>query len=317
MTLSPIYIRELLEDYEENLAESGLCAESSEIIEEILEALPELLDDHEELGRQMAILKERFDRSEDSPEGCDDLNLARRVAELESEASEREDMYMNLLRHRNALTYEAESKVAELQEALIEWHDSVERAMRGECGHSDEVHCSCYPVLKKAIESLNAEIDRLRKGWIARDFLLTRLDEAMASPERITEDTAIVGGFVSGLDLTETDEQIIGRAIKLLGERAEVEAEVERCEETITAITEGQHLLLDRARKAESALSIEQEVSAAMGKQSNAHEVRVVELAAERDKMAAELAKTWNAVGMLGSRDWTAKKVIRGIRKGE
>ena len=62
------------------------------------------------------------------------------------------------------------------------------------------------------------------------------------------------------------------------------QAECERCEETITAITDGQHLLLDRARKAESALSIEQEVSAAMGKQSNAHEVRVVELAAERDK---------------------------------
>lgn len=46
--------------------------------------------------------------------------------------------------------------------------------------------------------------------WIAK------LDEAMASEERIAMDTRAVGGFVSNLDITETAEQIIQRAIKAL-----------------------------------------------------------------------------------------------------
>lgn len=46
--------------------------------------------------------------------------------------------------------------------------------------------------------------------WIAK------LDEAMASEERIALDTRAVGGFVSSLDVTETAEEIIQRAIKAL-----------------------------------------------------------------------------------------------------
>ena len=44
--------------------------------------------------------------------------------------------------------------------------------------------------------------------------LVEKLDEAMASPQRIAADTVEVGGFISGLDLTETAEDIILRAIE-------------------------------------------------------------------------------------------------------
>lgn len=46
--------------------------------------------------------------------------------------------------------------------------------------------------------------------------LFQKLDEAMATPERIETDTRLVGGFVSSLDLTETADQIVDRAIAIL-----------------------------------------------------------------------------------------------------
>ena len=57
---------------------------------------------------------------------------------------------------------------------------------------------------------------QMKEGWIRRDIVIGKLDEAMASPEQIAEDTRLVGGFVSSLDLNETDEQIINRAIALI-----------------------------------------------------------------------------------------------------
>lgn len=56
----------------------------------------------------------------------------------------------------------------------------------------------------------------MREGWIRRDYLLEKLDEAMASKDQIKSDTECVGGFVSGLNLTATDEGIINRAIKII-----------------------------------------------------------------------------------------------------
>ena len=43
---------------------------------------------------------------------------------------------------------------------------------------------------------------------------IARLDEAMATPERIEEDIRLVGGFASSIDLTETAEDIVERAIQ-------------------------------------------------------------------------------------------------------
>jgi len=58
--------------------------------------------------------------------------------------------------------------------------------------------------------------------------LIRKLDEAMASPERIEEDIRLVGGFVSGLDLVETAEEIIERAIKQLNISKQKEQKVEK-----------------------------------------------------------------------------------------
>ena len=56
----------------------------------------------------------------------------------------------------------------------------------------------------------------MRQELIELHYLISKLDEAMATPERIEADTKAVGGFVSSLDLTETAEQIINRAIDKL-----------------------------------------------------------------------------------------------------
>lgn len=48
------------------------------------------------------------------------------------------------------------------------------------------------------------------------DHLLERLDEAMAAPERIAADKRLVGSFVSSLNLTETADEIVERAIRRL-----------------------------------------------------------------------------------------------------
>ena len=56
----------------------------------------------------------------------------------------------------------------------------------------------------------------LRDALKEHNRLFEKLDEAMASPDRISRDTAMVGGFVSYLDITETAEEIVNRAIAIL-----------------------------------------------------------------------------------------------------
>lgn len=55
-----------------------------------------------------------------------------------------------------------------------------------------------------------------KTALITLDSYIRKLDEAMATPERIEEDTKAVGGFVSDLYLSETQETIIDKAIKII-----------------------------------------------------------------------------------------------------
>jgi hypothetical protein len=59
-------------------------------------------------------------------------------------------------------------------------------------------------------------VKELRSALIEQDMFFERLDKAMASPETIAQHTKDVGGFVSSLNLTETAEQIVDRAIEKL-----------------------------------------------------------------------------------------------------
>lgn len=63
------------------------------------------------------------------------------------------------------------------------------------------------------ISNLDHKIEWLQNCLRDSDKLIIKLDKAMATPERIEQDTAMVGGFASSLDLTETAEQIVDRAI--------------------------------------------------------------------------------------------------------
>ena len=71
----------------------------------------------------------------------------------------------------------------------------------------------------KTTEQILAQDELMREALKEDARLFERLDEAMASPERIAEDTRLVGGFVSGLDLIETAEQIVDRAIAIIKQR--------------------------------------------------------------------------------------------------
>jgi hypothetical protein len=70
--------------------------------------------------------------------------------------------------------------------------------------------------LKKKIEWYKWHHDKFRNGLIEDAKLFEKLDEAMATPERIEEDTRYVGGFVSGIDMVYTAEDVIDRAIKII-----------------------------------------------------------------------------------------------------
>src|SRR5687767_11914839 len=59
-------------------------------------------------------------------------------------------------------------------------------------------------------------IKELLSAVLGFEVAIEKLDEALASPEQISEDTRIVGGFVSSLNLVETEDQIVDRAIKRL-----------------------------------------------------------------------------------------------------
>lgn len=97
-----------------------------------------------------------------------------------------------------------------------------------------------YVELYKELDGLRVELE-VRKATLANvrealrnmDRLVERIDEAMASPERIEEDTRLVGGFVSTLNLTETAESILERAISTLRERTAEQLERTEAEEQI------------------------------------------------------------------------------------
>lgn len=56
----------------------------------------------------------------------------------------------------------------------------------------------------------------LEKCFREYDLLISHLDKAMAPQEIIDKHTKEVGGFVSSLNLTESAEQIVNRAIGLI-----------------------------------------------------------------------------------------------------
>lgn len=68
-------------------------------------------------------------------------------------------------------------------------------------------------------ESLKAYIEPLKAAHIELRYLIEKLDEAMTPQAEIDAHTKMVGGFVSSLDLLETAEQIIARAIAKLKEK--------------------------------------------------------------------------------------------------
>lgn len=73
--------------------------------------------------------------------------------------------------------------------------------------------------LKDVVNSLEIELNRskaMEEELKNLYFYIERLDEAMASEARILMDTKMVGSFVSNLNLTETAEEIISRAIKYI-----------------------------------------------------------------------------------------------------
>lgn len=68
-------------------------------------------------------------------------------------------------------------------------------------------------------EQILARNELMKEALKENARLFERLDKAMASPERIADDTRLVGGFVSGLDLTYTAEEIIDKAITIIKQR--------------------------------------------------------------------------------------------------
>ena len=76
------------------------------------------------------------------------------------------------------------------------------------------------------VEKVAAATQPLRDALILNNRLFKKLDEAMANPERIKQDTEAVGGFVSTLDLTETAEEIVARAIAKLKRIAVLEGQL-------------------------------------------------------------------------------------------
>ena len=67
--------------------------------------------------------------------------------------------------------------------------------------------------LKRRVEQLTAALESHREIGQEMYRQFERLDEALATPERIAADTAAVGGFVSGLNLTYTEGDVVDRAI--------------------------------------------------------------------------------------------------------
>lgn len=93
----------------------------------------------------------------------------------------------------------------------------IAAAMSGDAGQPilDELNAyrHSFPTCEAHKPGTGARSGCLVCALIERDGLIEQLDEAMASPALIAMDTQHVGGFVSSLNLTETAEQIVGRAI--------------------------------------------------------------------------------------------------------
>ena len=61
--------------------------------------------------------------------------------------------------------------LARLADEVIDWREGQRRVMAENCA-PDEKHCTCVPVLRKAIEELEADRDRLMRAcMMAREEL--------------------------------------------------------------------------------------------------------------------------------------------------
>lgn len=95
-------------------------------------------------------------------------------------------------------------------------------------GDAKERACMVAAALNRKEDELEAkEVKLANLREVVRDMcrLVEQIDEAMASRERIEEDTRLVGGYVSTLYHTETAESILVRVISELTVRA---VEIER-----------------------------------------------------------------------------------------
>lgn len=91
--------------------------------------------------------------------------------------------------------------------------DERERQAGERCGVPTTEHgCDWPDAVADAVLGLRAETARVDVALKADAALFERLSLALATPERVAADTAAVGGYVSGLDLVETAEQVVGRA---------------------------------------------------------------------------------------------------------
>jgi len=53
-----------------------------------------------------------------------------------------------------------QSRIAELEAQLADWQDNQRTIMQEKCP-TDEVHCTCVPTLRKALEEANEDAERL------------------------------------------------------------------------------------------------------------------------------------------------------------
>lgn len=135
------------------------------------------------------------------------------------------------------------------RKALEQWADDLVAADPDPDAVEPDPDAAAIRAALAHIDALAAETDRLRAenadlrdALRENDRLFEKIDEALATPERLREDAEVVGGFFSGLHLSTTADEIVDRVcaeVADLRSRAIPKAWIDRALEVAVTFIDG------------------------------------------------------------------------------
>lgn len=233
--------------------------------------------------------------------GCARYVPESEVEELRRELASSRRENMNLLKIQEELNpgprYLFDDLFEEINRQRTEFRETKTRLI-AELEEEKRQHAidwdQCEDARRDALWAMS-EVERLLQALKENDALFERLDKALASAKRVAQDTEAVGGFVSGLNITKTADDIVEEAEAHLNEvrhRAQDwEAKYLRVANAIASSSLGPSDLVAKVREMRAEAQMAQEIIIALQQDVNDGQERANERGARILELETQFKK--------------------------